>query len=66
MEQARSFQNVAITPTSKANGDSSGLYIFTIVFSSIVNMNEYLKITPPPAVTILPDNDQCMGLRNLS
>lgn len=29
-------------------------------------MNEYLKITPPPAVTILPSDDQCMGLRNLS
>lgn len=66
VEQARAFKKVGIAKTSYANGDSSGNYIFTVMFSSIVNKDEYLMITPPPSVTILPAQDQCMGLRNLS
>ena len=54
VEQARAFRKVGIAKTSYANGDSSGNYIFTVMFSSEVKMNEYLMITPPPSVTILP------------
>ena len=66
VEQARNFEKVGIAKTNYQNGDSTGDYIFTVMFSSIVNQDEYLMITPPPSVTILPAPDQCMGLRNLS
>lgn len=49
-----------------ANGDSTGRYIFTLQFSSVVKMDEFIKITPPPTVTITPDADQCLGLAGLS
>ena len=67
VEQARAFEKIGIAKTSYANGDSSGNYIFTVMFSSIVRKDEYLMITPPPSVTILPgQEDQCWGLRNLA
>lgn len=64
--QARNFQNIGITRTSAANGDSTGTYVFTIQFSTTVKMNEYIKIQPPASVTVTPDNDQCRGIENLS
>ena len=45
-----------------ANGDDSGFYIFTIEFSTTVNVNEYIKITPPSVITISPTSEQCQGL----
>lgn len=52
--QARDFRNINIRRTSLANGDDSGLYIFTLQFSTVVFANEYLKITPPASVSVAP------------
>lgn len=64
--QAKNFQNVGITRTSAANGDSSGMYLFTIVLSTTVKINEYVKIEPPASITVTPDADQCQGIQELA
>lgn len=64
--QAQNFKNVGITRTSSANGDSTGMYIFTIVISAEVKVNEYVKIEPPTSITVTPDADQCKGILGLT
>lgn len=49
-----------------ANGDNTGYYVFTLQFSTTINMGEYVKITPPERVVVTPDDDQCMGITNVS
>jgi hypothetical protein len=52
--QARPFQNAVLKRSNETNGDSSGLYNFTLQLSSAVNANEYIKIRPPVGVVINP------------
>lgn len=52
--------------TDESNGSENGLYSFTFQFSTRVFKNEFLKITPPPSITINPEANQCKGIRNLS
>jgi len=64
--QSKNFRNVGITRTSTANGDSTGMYIFTIILSTTVKINEYVKIEPPSTIVVTPEADQCQGIQNLA
>ena len=55
--QSKNFENVGISRTSQANGDNTGYYVFTIRFSTVINMNEYVKITPPEAIVVTPESN---------
>jgi hypothetical protein len=48
------------------NGNDSGVYNFTLQFSSTIYKNEYVQISPPSQITILPGGaNQCTGIRLL-
>ena len=49
-----------------ANGDDSGVYVFNVQFSTIIEVNEYIKIEPPSNVVITPSAEQCKGIENLA
>ena len=58
---------MVIKRTNETNGADTGLYNFTLQFSSVVNKNEYIKITPPGNVVIYPGGSgQCSGTRGLT
>ena len=48
------FKKAIIKRSNEVNGEDTGVYNFTLQFSSIVYKNEYIKITPPPSVIINP------------
>jgi hypothetical protein len=65
--QARPFQLSVVKRTNETNGADTGVYNFTLQFSSIVYRYEYIKITPPEDILINPGGvGQCVGTRKLA
>jgi hypothetical protein len=64
--KGRAFNRAIIRRSNEVNGINSGHYNFTVSLSSRVYKNEYIKITPPEGVELIPTNEQCVGFEPLA
>eukprot|EP00347_Sterkiella_histriomuscorum_P021799 403332729 len=63
--QARPFERVLVKRSSETNGAQNVTYEFSLIISLPVFTNEYIKITPPRAISILSIQNQCQGIKGL-
>jgi hypothetical protein len=55
--KGRAFNRAIIRRSNEVNGINSGHYNFTVSLSSRVYKDEYIKITPPEGIELIPTNE---------